>query len=118
VDRHVGPVAPRPETAPPPVRSESPRVQQEPPRAPQADGDLKALVMTELAKVLKIDRSSIDENESFQDYGLDSITGTQLATRMEKVVGIEISPAWLIEFSTIEALAKKILLEKQNQGQG
>nr|UQK84963.1 hypothetical protein [Archangium gephyra] len=125
VDRYVGPVAPRPETAPPPVRSESPRVQQEPPRtrqeplrAPQGDADLKSLVMTELAKVLKIDRSSIDENESFQDYGLDSITGTQLATRMEKVVGIEISPAWLIEFSTIEALAKKILLEKQNQGQG
>jgi acyl carrier protein len=46
--------------------------------------------------------------EPLQNYGLDSISATVLATRLEKQLKLEIRPQWLIEFPTIEALARHL----------
>ncbi|NEP84980.1 MAG: acyl carrier protein [Okeania sp. SIO3B3] len=46
--------------------------------------------------------------EPLQNYGLDSITGTQLAVALEKSLALEVRPRWLIEYPTVEALSRKL----------
>lgn len=62
-----------------------------------------------LAEVLKLNREEIDFSESLQSYGLDSISGTQIASKLEQKLSFEMSTAWLIEYATINDLARKII---------
>ncbi|MBD2610773.1 SDR family NAD(P)-dependent oxidoreductase [Nostoc punctiforme FACHB-252] len=57
-------------------------------------------------EVLKI--TSIDYNQSFQNYGLDSISATQLAIKLEKQLEREIMPQWLIDYPTITLLTRHL----------
>ena len=70
---------------------------------------LKTHLQDELARILKVDRALITEHENFQEYGLDSISGTQFSIALEKYVGKDIQPRWLIEHPTTVLLAKKIM---------
>ena len=65
-------------------------------------------ILAGLEKVLKIKKIDFDWNQSFQDHGLDSISGMQLATVLEKKFNIPIQPSWLIEHSTLNALTVKL----------
>lgn len=55
--------------------------------------------------------SSIDDSRTFQDYGLDSISGMQLAVRLEKRLKREVLPQWFINFPTVTKLSKRIVEE-------
>ncbi len=79
------------------------------------DSDVINQISTELAKVLKINEMDISIHESFQDYGLDSITGTQLSLSLERLLGMEIKPGWLIEHPTVEKFAKYIAKRRNNE---
>jgi acyl carrier protein/NAD(P)-dependent dehydrogenase (short-subunit alcohol dehydrogenase family) len=57
-------------------------------------------------EVLKL--SSIDRDRSFQNYGLDSISATQLAIKLEKQLDREILPQWLLDYPTIASLARHL----------
>ena len=70
---------------------------------------MKTHLQDELARILKVDRALITEHENFQEYGLDSISGTQFSIALEKYVGKDIQPRWLIEHPTTVLLAKKIM---------
>ncbi|WP_273770791.1 SDR family NAD(P)-dependent oxidoreductase [Nostoc sp. UHCC 0926] len=60
-------------------------------------------VIREVAtQVLKL--KGIDDNRKFQDYGLDSISATQLAIRLEKRLQQEVPPQWLLDFPTVKLL--------------
>lgn len=72
---------------------------------------IKHTIKRELATVLRLEQEALSEHNSFQSHGLDSISGTQMAVAIERSVGIDISPAWLIEHSNIHALAHKIAAE-------
>jgi acyl carrier protein len=40
----------------------------------------------------------------------------QLVSRLEKTLGLEIPPGWLIEYGTIETLSQKILEQQTTAG--
>ncbi|NKB61133.1 MAG: SDR family NAD(P)-dependent oxidoreductase [Gammaproteobacteria bacterium] len=71
------------------------------------DVDIREAVIESFAEVLKL--QEIDDNQSFQDYGLDSISAMQLATRLERKLDREIPPQWLIDYPTVSTLAEHLL---------
>jgi 3-oxoacyl-(acyl-carrier-protein) synthase/acyl carrier protein len=75
--------------------------------------EVKALIDAELKSVLRLENTAVSERGSFQQYGLDSISGMQLVSRLEKSLGLEVPPRWLIEYSTIETLSEKIIESQQ-----
>ena len=68
-----------------------------------------------MKEVLKL--KSLDSGQPFQNYGLDSISATILATRLEKRLQREMSPRWLIEFPTVETLSRHLIAEDGKRGQ-
>ncbi|MEH1972440.1 MAG: SDR family NAD(P)-dependent oxidoreductase [Nostoc sp.] len=75
------------------------------------DGELIAKAIEKAVReVLKI--GSIDYNQTFQNYGLDSISATQLAIKLEKHLEQEILPQWLIDYPTITLLARHLITQR------
>ena len=70
--------------------------------------EIKAVIDAELKNVLRLDSAAVSERGSFQQYGLDSISGMQLVSRLEKTLGMEVPPRWLIDYSTIEISPRKL----------
>ncbi|MCX7366161.1 MAG: beta-ketoacyl synthase N-terminal-like domain-containing protein [Alphaproteobacteria bacterium] len=66
--------------------------------------DHAGIVAATVRDVLKL--KSVDPAKPFQDYGLDSISATVLATRLEKKLKREVQPKWLIDFPTVDALVR------------
>jgi polyketide synthase PksN len=77
--------------------------------------DERALILLSLQKILGIAAYEINPQTPFQNYGLDSVTGMQLALALEKSAGREILPRWLLEYPTVESLTRK-LQELKRQG--
>lgn len=69
----------------------------------QRDALINDVIRRVVIQVLKL--KEIDDNRKFQDYGLDSISATQLAIKLEKQLAREILPRWLIDYPTITLLA-------------
>jgi acyl carrier protein len=67
---------------------------------------ISEIVYRTLLDVLKID--GIDAQESFANYGLDSISAMVLSTRLEKQLNMAVPPYWLVDFPTIQALSEQI----------
>ena len=67
-----------------------------------------------LVDILKLKK--VDEDELFQNYGLDSITGMQIATRLEKELQQVIKPQWLIDFPTIGTLTQHLKSQPDCKG--
>jgi acyl transferase domain-containing protein/enoyl-CoA hydratase/carnithine racemase/acyl carrier protein/NAD(P)-dependent dehydrogenase (short-subunit alcohol dehydrogenase family) len=79
------------------------------PTARPAGTDYARVIVTAVKEVLKL--KSLDPAQPFQNYGLDSISATILATRLEKRLAREVPPQWLIEFPTVEALSHHLRAE-------
>ena len=62
-------------------------------------GDVKKLV----AKVLRLDVEIIEPDADTSEYGFDSITFTVLANELNAAFGLEVTPAVLFEYRTLEA---------------
>jgi acyl transferase domain-containing protein/enoyl-CoA hydratase/carnithine racemase/acyl carrier protein/ribosomal protein S18 acetylase RimI-like enzyme len=54
---------------------------------------------------LKIDPAKLEIDTLFQDYGVDSVLLTQLVQKINRLLGEEIDPSVLYEYSTIQRLA-------------
>ena len=61
-----------------------------------------------LAKVTKIREDDIDENESFEYYGMDSITAMSIGEELEQEFG-ELSKTLLFEYQNLNQLAEYFL---------
>ncbi|WP_124432256.1 SDR family NAD(P)-dependent oxidoreductase [Pseudomonas orientalis] len=66
-------------------------------------------VMASVAKALKVALEVIDPQESFSDYGLDSITGVNLVRVLNERLGIDLGTTALFDFSTATRLARHIV---------
>jgi len=64
------------------------------------------MIETAVLEVLKL--PGVDRAAPLQDYGLDSISGMILATRLEKALGREVQPRWLIDHPSIAALERHL----------
>ena len=71
--------------------------------------NVEDLIAENLIQTLKLDAA--DKNQTFQSYGLDSISAMNFVTSLEKVLKKEISPQWLIDFPTISSFSRHV--EKQ-----
>ncbi len=63
---------------------------------------VRALVMA----VLRLDH--IDDDKRLQEVGLDSISAMHFATRMEKILGCEVQPQWLLDYPTVTDLTRHL----------
>ena len=61
-----------------------------------------------MEKVLKINKETLDGDQSFETYGLDSITAMQLATLLEKKLKHSIEPSWFIKYNSVNRLSEKL----------
>ena len=61
-----------------------------------------------VTNILKLADINIDDETEFQDYGLDSISATQLAVKLQQSLDIEVKSHWLIDFPTIKSLSTKV----------
>src|SRR5439155_3029664 len=70
------------------------------------NGDISTIIRNVLASVLKL--REVEDKQSFQSYGLESISAMVLSTRLGKELKLDVQPEWLIEFPTIHSLAAHI----------
>ncbi len=72
--------------------------------------DYTSQIITEkLSEALKVELSAIDYDESFADYGLDSITGVNLVQVVNATLQIELETTSLFEHNSVNELTKYIL---------
>jgi acyl carrier protein len=65
-------------------------------------------ILANVEKVLGLKAHAIDGDRPFQDCGLDSILAVRLASALEKEFGCTITPGWLVEHSTLNALTQRL----------
>jgi rhizoxin synthesis polyketide synthase/nonribosomal peptide synthetase RhiB len=59
-----------------------------------------------VAEVLEL--AEVDEEQTFQNYGVDSILAMKICTRIEKSLRQEVKPQWLLDYPTVRALSQYI----------
>lgn len=70
---------------------------------------MKAYLCDELARVLRSSPARINRSQPFKTMGLDSLMTLELRNRLERTVGIKLSPTMLFNYPTVMALAPRIL---------
>ncbi|WP_281988846.1 SDR family NAD(P)-dependent oxidoreductase [Aquimarina aggregata] len=77
--------------------------------------DIALRVQTELmdlvAQTLKLNRSTMNPNKEFSEYGFDSIMVTKFSNQINEMYNIELAPTTLFNYPTIVALTSYILEE-------
>jgi acyl carrier protein len=74
--------------------------------------DITQTIRQHLCDVLKL--NDIENEGAFQQYGLSSITGMQLAVRLEKAMKMPVKPQWLITYPSVQTLADYLFDQIQN----
>ncbi len=90
-------------------------VQNEPGTEERIEKLIAERIRDSMENVLKIRKDTLDWDQPFQYYGLDSISAMQLATLLEKELNLSIQPKWFIEHPTINFLANKLSQENKYQ---
>ncbi|TAL39765.1 MAG: hypothetical protein EPN89_20255, partial [Methylovulum sp.] len=68
------------------------------------DGILKALSLS-----LKIPKDSIENDQPFSDYGIDSILGTAFVKQVNEALGVAMNTAIIFDHTSVERLADYVL---------
>ena len=63
----------------------------------------------QISRLLKIGREKIESDANLADFGFDSISLAELASRLTKHYGIEITPAIFFGYSTVEKMTQYFL---------
>ncbi|HEX3000672.1 MAG TPA: beta-ketoacyl synthase N-terminal-like domain-containing protein [Armatimonadota bacterium] len=77
--------------------------------AQMAEDYVKEIITEKLSESLKVALNQIDGDESFADYGLDSITGISLVQAVNISLELELTTTDLFDYSSVNQLAKYIL---------
>lgn len=75
---------------------------------------VKNAIIEKLAEALKVDKNTIDYDESFADYGLDSIIGVQLVQVLKDFLNIELETTSLFDYSSVNQLTNYIISNNKN----
>ena len=68
--------------------------------------NLASVIRATLLGLLKL--PSVDDDEAFQNYGLDSISAAIFSNRLERALGRPVQPQWLLEYPTVLALTRQL----------
>ncbi|MDY7006756.1 MAG: beta-ketoacyl synthase N-terminal-like domain-containing protein [Cyanobacteriota bacterium] len=84
---------------------------------PQSNfSQIKEILKQQLADVLYVDLSEIEEDKKFVDLGLDSIVGVEWTTNINKTYNLNIKATKLYDYPTLLDLAKYITKEIYSTG--
>jgi acyl carrier protein/SAM-dependent methyltransferase len=70
---------------------------------------VRRIIIDNLSDALKLDAAVINNDAPLTDYGVDSIIGVNLVRTMSEALQIELDPASLFEYNTVNRLAEYIL---------
>ncbi|MGF1675710.1 MAG: phosphopantetheine-binding protein, partial [Rivularia sp. (in: cyanobacteria)] len=66
--------------------------------------EIQTWLLSNLAELLHISAEEIDVTQPLDSYGLDSTQAMVMITKLQKMLGFELSPMLLWHYPTIEAL--------------
>lgn len=69
---------------------------------------IKAAIRKSINEATGVDTSLIKGNVSFDSYGIDSVVAVQLTGDLGDLVGFDLSPTLLYEYSTVDKLAEHV----------
>nr|QLG04869.1 PulH [Streptomyces sp.] len=72
---------------------------------------IKDVVFDQLARALKVDRTRIDADDAFMDYGVDSIVGVRLIHEINERLGVDLATTDLFDHPSVRQLTGYILDE-------
>ncbi|WP_246059698.1 SDR family NAD(P)-dependent oxidoreductase [Paenibacillus lautus] len=75
---------------------------------------VKETIIEKLSEALKVNRSEIELEESFADYGLDSIIGVHLVQVLNQALRIELDTTSLFDYSSVKQLTAYILSDHRD----
>jgi len=82
----------------------------------QATADYtRRIIRAKLSEALRMDASTIRDDASFADYGVDSIIGVNLVRTISEELKVEIETTKLFEYSTVDELAGYVLANWRDQ---
>lgn len=72
---------------------------------PQSVNELENQLRGIISAVLKVTPSEVDVLTEWSEYGFDSVTYAEMAERINRKYGLELTPALFFEYTTVQALA-------------
>ena len=81
--------------------------------------ELETIVQREVASVLGMASSSLDNQRGFNEQGMDSLMATQLRLRLQRLLGITLSSTIAFDYPTVNQLTEYLvnMLVKQGKSQ-
>ena len=75
---------------------------------PPSEEAIRAWLITNIASVVNLDPGRIDIQQTFDNYGLDSLQAVSLSGDLETWLNREISPTVVWDYPTVEMLARHL----------
>ncbi|WP_186320041.1 type I polyketide synthase [Paenibacillus sp. Y412MC10] len=79
---------------------------------------VREVIVNKLSEALKVHPQDIDLDESFADYGLDSIIGVHLVQILNQALNIELDTTTLFDYSSVRQLTSYILKDHREGAAG
>ncbi|MCP5003643.1 MAG: SDR family NAD(P)-dependent oxidoreductase, partial [Planctomycetes bacterium] len=76
---------------------------------------IQETIREKASEALKVKLEEIDLDDSFSDYGVDSIIGVNLAKTLNQALGIELQTTSLFNFNTVNQLSSHIFAENKDK---
>ena len=73
-----------------------------------SDKSMRDFLRTSIARIAKLPVEKIDDATPIQDYGLTSLEVVILSGNLEDAFGLEIDPALIFEFRTIDVVCASL----------
>ncbi len=75
---------------------------------PPTEETIRTWLVTNIANVVNMDPGKIDIQQTFDNYGLDSLQAVSLSGDLETWLSMEISPTVVWDYPTVELLAEHL----------
>ncbi len=62
-----------------------------------------------IAAQLKVDRQRVEADIQFEDYGLDSRASMEMIGKLSELIGRDLDPGIVYDYSTIETLTARVV---------
>lgn len=77
-------------------------------------GEIQAWLLARVSEQLGVPPDEIDIREPLDSYGLDSAKAMLIASKAEKILGVQLSPILIWHYPTIETLSQRLAEESEN----
>lgn len=75
--------------------------------------EIQDWLVSHISELLGVKASEMDIRKPLDSYGLDSAQAMMLASKAQKLLGVQLSPMLLWHYPTIESLAQRLAEESE-----